>query len=123
MSGTPGGDYHVSDADLAAYAADELDDTTAWSVEAHLDRCGRCRPRVVPAGVAAAIVEAARIPAGSLPGQGAVRTATHRRRFRLLAGAGPGRGSPGCSPSGQRCCWRSSHRRGSALSWIPGSCC
>lgn len=74
--------YHVSGADLRAWAEDRLTEPGAWSVEAHLDGCSACRSRV-PAtpGIPP--------PPVDLPAQGRVRRATWARRIRMLIGAGP----------------------------------
>lgn len=82
--------FHVDARVLAAYAEDRLVDVDAWSVEAHLDRCGACRTSIAPDASVALVVEAVAVALGNrLPAQGRVRRATRWRRVRVMVGAGP----------------------------------
>ncbi|WP_435124052.1 zf-HC2 domain-containing protein [Micromonospora tulbaghiae] len=82
--------FHLDARVLAAYIEDRLAEVDAWSVEAHLDRCGACRSGIALDAPAAGLVQAVGVAFGSrLPAQGRVRRATRWRRIRVLVGAGP----------------------------------
>lgn len=40
---SPSGPWHIPATVLAAYTAEDISEADAWSTEAHLARCGRCR--------------------------------------------------------------------------------
>lgn len=73
--------YHPDGAELRLWADGDLTEPAAWSVEAHLEGCGRCRSRVPADGLPE--------PLADLPVQGRIRAPTVGRRIRLLIGAGP----------------------------------
>lgn len=84
-------DWHVPSSTLHAYVDDALRDADAWSVEAHLEACGRCRERIgplLPGSATGEVVAAVRahLPAAALPTQTPPVTAWRGRRM-LLAGA------------------------------------
>ncbi|SEE36453.1 hypothetical protein [Jiangella alba] len=78
--------WHLPETTLRAYTAGRTGDADAWSVEAHLVECERCRHAVGDAGTDA-IVRAARPVA--LPPQGRVRRAGRWRRAVMLTASGP----------------------------------
>ncbi|WP_116952325.1 zf-HC2 domain-containing protein [Jiangella endophytica] len=78
--------WHVPEATLRAYSDGRAGDADAWSVEAHLVECERCR-HAVGGPSTDAIVSAAR-PA-ALPPQGRVRRAGRWRGAVLLTASGP----------------------------------
>ncbi|MEV6811831.1 zf-HC2 domain-containing protein [Micromonospora sp. NPDC051296] len=82
--------FHVDARVLAAYIEDRLADADAWSVEAHLDRCGACRARITLDEAAMRSVETVAVTLrGPLPAPGRIRRATRWRRIRVLVAAGP----------------------------------
>lgn len=87
--------WHPAGAAVAAYARDALPEAEAWSVEAHLGTCPRCRALVADAldGPVAALVHTvgARIV---LPPQLPAVAGTRRRRQWLMARIGPAARAP-----------------------------
>lgn len=86
--------WHVPESTMATYVTGRIGDADAWSVEAHLVQCERCRRQ---AGVLAAdgtdaaeLVERARAALPTpLPRQGKVRRAGRFRSVVVLAASGP----------------------------------
>ena len=82
--------FHLDARVLAAYVDGGLDDADAWSVEAHLDRCARCRAGIVLDEPTERLVEAAAVAlVRRLPSPGRARAASAWRRFRVLLSAAP----------------------------------
>jgi hypothetical protein len=84
--------WHLPDDAVHAYRTGTVTDADAWSIEAHLAACERCRHAVADA---TEDEQAARLDAtwtalaGQLPAQGRARAGTRWREARVLVAGGP----------------------------------
>ncbi len=94
MSETPTTAWHVPDAVLRGYAEDRVRDADAWSVEAHLGQCPRCRRALAGAvegtGVGTLLEGVRGRLLDDLPAQSHVPPPTAARRAWLLSTGGGG---------------------------------
>ncbi|PSK92996.1 putative zinc finger protein [Haloactinopolyspora alba] len=84
--------WHVPESTMRAYVGDTIADTDAWSIEAHLTECERCRHQVAVTAVGTPTAELVErswsAVATAPPGQGRVRCGGRWRAFVSLAASG-----------------------------------
>lgn len=86
--------WHIPEPTLRAYLAGRIQDSDAWSVEAHLTSCETCRQELASMSEAdperaAALQQCWTALAGALPVQGKARPGNRWREVRVLVAAGP----------------------------------
>lgn len=81
--------WHVPETTLRAYADGGIGDADAWSVEAHLVGCERCRHALGAAATAQTRTIVGAAEPADLPPQGRVRRATRLRAAIMLTVSGP----------------------------------